>query len=163
MRYIVLPFIISLALSLAGLYWLTSRAEAQAAADTIAELDAGPGPARTLATGQPADVPPAIDNPVTHPREAFDDLVAAKKIGWPALILVGLTMLLLAASTWVPWLKQGARAFVVAAATTVLLAAGNTALTGGTWVAIGTAAVLAGLGYWQTNRTIAAEQKAAKV
>lgn len=138
-------------------------------APAIAEqipLDAGVPFAKALETGQPAPVTPsvpAIHDPVAQPAVAFDELKAARKIGWPVAALVGLTMLLLAVGhLGVAWLKTGARAFALAALTTGCLAAGNAALSGGTWVAVVTTGVLAAAAMWQADRTKAAAEKAAK-
>ena len=153
------PFLIALAVSfaLAGctLYSLVSRAEAQAAADGQAQLNAGPSD-KPLAAA-----PAVVVDPVNAPAQAFDELKAARKIGWPVAVLVGLTMALLAAGhLGIAWLKKGARAFVLAAATTTLTAAALAALDGGSWMAIVSAAVAAGLGYWTANRTHVALVKA---
>ncbi len=127
-------------------------------------VDAGVAPVVTpLSPAAPvASVAPAIHDPVNSPSEAFDELKAARRIGWPVTTLVGLTMLLLVVGRYIPALSKGTTAFVVACLTTGCLAAGNAMLGGGAWSAAALAGVLASFGLWQADRTKAAADKAAK-
>jgi hypothetical protein len=151
-------------------------------ADPVAQVDAGPfnpedpttpppptvEPPHGVETvpGRDTSTPPIVDNPVTNPGEAFDDLKAARKIGWPALVIVGLTMVLLALGSIFPTrlgpLARGSVAFVFSCFSTGALAAGNAALDGGSWVALGTAGVLAAFGVWKADRDAAARERALK-
>ncbi len=113
-------------------------------------------------TTETVTVVPVVDNPVTDPGAAFDDIRAAKKLGWPALVIVALTALMLGLGTVFPQLAKGSAAFLLACGTTGLLAAGNTVLAEGSWMSVGTAALLAGFGVWKANREQAARDRAAK-
>lgn len=144
-----------------------------AVAQAVSEPDAGAAPTPTVTTSTtetPAGtvtvtetvIPPTVDNPITDPGAAFDDIRAAKKIGWPALVIVALTALLLGLKTVVPSLAKGSTAFLLACGTAGLLAAGNTVLAKGSWVSVATAAGVACWGMWNANREQAARDKAAK-
>ncbi len=124
-------------------------------------VDALPDP--VVAADHAAKEESTIHNPLTHPRESFDDVVAAKKLGWPVLAIVMGAMLLYVLGAWVPALRKGAAAFLVSGAATTLAAAGDAALDGGSWVAIVTAAVITGFGVWKADREAAARDKALKV
>ncbi len=145
-----------------------------AVADVVAP-DAGVAPAPTPATTTtttetPAAtvtvtetvVPNVVDNPVTDPAAAFDDVRAATKIGWPAGAIVALAVLFYGLGAAFPSLRKGSTAFLLACGTAGLLAAGNTVLAHGSWASVVMAAVLAGFGVYQTNREAAARDKAAK-
>lgn len=146
---------------------------APAVAQSVAQdagVPAAPAPAVTTTTvDTPAatvtvteTVLPQVDNPVTNPGAAFDDLRAAKKLGWPALVIVALTALFLGLGTAFPALAKGTTAFILACGTAGLLAAGNTVLAQGSWMAVATAGLLAGFGVWKANREQAARDRAAK-
>lgn len=99
----------------------------------------------------PAD---KLRDPVSDPVGAFDDVRAARKLGWPLALLAVLIMVargLQSAgqrwpnSRWLSWLNTGARAFVIAGAATVAAASFNTLALGGTWFAVAMAAVGAAL------------------
>lgn len=120
-----------------------------------------------LAIGDPVDAgitetAPQVDNPVTDPAAAFDDIRAAKKLGWPALVIVALTALLLGLGTAFPSLTKGSTAFLLACGTAGLLAAGNAVLAEGSWVSIATAGALAAFGVWKSDRDSAARDRAIK-
>lgn len=113
-------------------------------ADGSAEVVAAP-----VAAEQPAPAPhDSIDNPLTSPVAAWDDLKAAKKVSWPMLIWAALAMLGKALAygaekfkTWpvigklASWLAQGKRAMVVAGLGALGAAGFDVLASGGSWVA----------------------------
>lgn len=144
-----------------------------AVADELRSPDAGVPPPAAVTTTATVETPtgtatttvttvPVVDNPITDPGAAFDDIRAAKKIGWPAAVIVALTALLLGLKTVIPSLAKGSTAFLLACGTAGLLAAGNTVLAKGSWVSVATAAGVACWGMWNANREQAARDKAAK-
>lgn len=99
----------------------------------------------------PAPAPPAdqLHNPLTDPRAAWDDVKAAKKIGWPLALLAGLIMVAralgYAGDRW-PKFKAfaklgGITGTIVAGVSACGAAAFNTLALGGTWFAVAAAAV----------------------
>ena len=93
--------------------------------------------------------PPVLHDPIVAPLQAFDDAEAARKVGWPALVLAGCVMLAMAARTlgkkwpdvaWLAWLNTGKRAFVIGAVVTVGSAAFDVLIMGGTPMAVAFAA-----------------------
>jgi hypothetical protein len=138
--------------ALGSLYEL-GRAHAQG---TVAVVDAG---VTTPTTGSAAVVTPAspadkLHDPIAEPQQAFDDAVAMKKIGWPLLLIGALLMIARGMQSagkrwpsvrWIAWLNTGPRAFAIAGLITVGSAAFNTLVGGGTWFAVATAAMAAGL------------------
>lgn len=98
----------------------------------------------------PAD---KLHDPLTQPTQAFDDIGAATKVGWPIAMLavaILLTRTLGSLSKRWPqvkglaWLNTGAAAVIVAAIATIATAAYNTLALGGTWTATVMAATVAG-------------------
>lgn len=120
------------------------------------------GIAPTVATGPcidsdgPGGPAPCISNPLDYPRESFDMAIAAKKLGWPIAVGVGLFFLLVLGAHLVPWLGVGKRALIISGATAVLAACGNTAFEGGTAWAIAFAGAGVLLKLVQGDRTVAA-------
>lgn len=170
----ILALVLVAGLAAGGIAVVSTTAIGDAVADEV-RADAGVAPAPAAATTTTATVEtptgtatttvttlPAVDNPVTSPGAAFDDIRAAKKIGWPALVIVSLTALLLGLKTVIPSLAKGSTAFLLACGTAGLLAAGNTVLAKGSWVSVATAAGVACWGMWNANREQAARDKAAK-
>ena len=124
-------------------------------ADGSAEVVAAPVPAEVVAAPVPAVQDPSapaqhdsIDNPLTSPVAAWDDLKAAKKVSWPMLIWAVLAMLGKALAygaekfkTWpvigklASWLAQGKRAMVVAGLGALGAAGFDVLASGGSWVA----------------------------
>lgn len=167
MKSFVVALIVAALLTAGTIHSLWNRVVAQAAADTAAQLDVGPRSTAAEPLGPPTGpavaATPTIHDPVSAPSQAFDELKAARKIGWPAVSIAALAMLLLALGhIGIPWLKDGSRAFALAALTTGASAAALAALDGGAWTAVATAGVAAAYGFWQVNRTHAAAVKAAK-
>jgi hypothetical protein len=85
-----------------------------------------------------------LHNPLEQPADAIDDLVEAKRLGWPALVLVGGIMLAYAVRfaaarwdvAWVDWLNTGKRAFVISAVIAVGSSMFDVLVLGGTPVSI---------------------------
>lgn len=143
-------------------------AKADGAAEARAELDAGvaaaaspdPAPADPVAaplapaapagdaattapTAKPSDT---VDDPAKAPVAYFDDVKAAKKIGWPALVAVvlrGLFFLVSFLGGFLAPLRKGWVPDVLAIAGAGTAAMVDSALLGGTWLAVGFAALMA--------------------
>lgn len=138
-----------------GLY---NDAKADGAAEVRAELDAGVAAVADPATSPPSDPTAAapadpkpsdaIDDPTQNPGAYFDDVKAAKKTGWALFVLVLLRGLLAVLGTWIPYLRKGKNATVLAGAGAVVSAAFDSMVLGGTWVAAVMAAVGAALWYF---------------
>jgi hypothetical protein len=91
-------------------------------ADGIASVDAGPAPPSAIATS-PAEVPPAIADPVAAPADFVDDVRGSyQKGGWLAVTLALIYGLLLVLQRWIAYLRTGWRKVVIASALTALLA-----------------------------------------
>jgi hypothetical protein len=114
-----------------------------ASADAPALLDAGSG--SSSATAAPAD---QLHNPVQSPVLAFDDVAAAKKLGWAAMLFAILVMATKALAyakdhlEGVPlvgklaaWLSVTKRAMYVSGIGAGATAAYNAIALGGTWMA----------------------------
>ena len=102
----------------------------------------------TIPVPTPAD---QLDNPLTNPVAAYDDLKAAKRIGWGVLVLAVLVMasrLLGMLGGVFAFLKKGRVSLVVAAVGTFAVTAYNALLLGGTWMAAVAAAIVAGAAAW---------------
>jgi hypothetical protein len=114
----------------------------------LAQADTGSGSSLPPATTTgPAPKAPSVElhNPVTDPIAAFDDVKAAKKLGWPLALLALLIMLTRGLGTigtrwgsmsWLAWLGKGSTAVIVSGVGTVATAAFNTLALGGTWFAV---------------------------
>lgn len=105
-----------------------------------AEVESG-----SAAPTKPSD---AVVNPVQHPEQAWDNEKAARKVGWPLAIWLGMVMLgkALAYSRdklkttpligkLAAWLAKGKGAMILAAIVGVGAAGYNTMMGGGSWVA----------------------------
>lgn len=106
-------------------------------------------PADSHALPPPATAIPA--DPLAQPQAAFDELQAAKKLGWPILVLVVLIIasrLLARLGGVFTFLGTGKASLVIAGVGAVALAAYNAIALGGTWLAAGMAAMLAGIAAW---------------
>lgn len=120
-----------------------------AQADTSrAPLDAGsasapqPTPSDTLA------------DPVAAPQQAFDDLKAAKKLGWGLFVLAALVMLcrvLGRLGGMFTRLRTGKVALVIGAVGSLAVTAYNALALGGTWMAALAAAIVAGAAAWDAQ------------
>jgi hypothetical protein len=103
-----------------------------------------------------------LHDPLDQPVQAYDDLVAARKLGWPIAIFAGGVMLarLLGALgkksdvSWLAWLGVGKKAIAISGAAAVLAAAYNALATGGSYAAVGMAAVLAFASFWDSHASI---------
>lgn len=118
-----------------------------AAAATGSGSDIVPLPATTV----PAD---KIHDPLSNPQAAFDDVKAAKKIGWGVLALTVLLIACRLASRLggiFTKLGQGKFALGVAAVGAFAMTAYNAVLLGGTWIAALFAAMMAGAAAWDSK------------
>jgi hypothetical protein len=117
-------------------------------ADSGSAVSSSSPPATSAPAAAPAD---KLHDPVTQPAQALDDVVAAKKLGWPLFVLACLLLGARAAGelgksvSWLAWLSKGRAAFVVAGAATVAAACFNTVALGGHGMAILAAAAGAAL------------------
>lgn len=121
---------------------------------------ATPG-APTLATpapDAPVVTPPAdkLHDPVAAPAAAFDDVRAAKSVGWAAAVFAVLVMLArllgrVQRYSFLAWLGKGRTAVVVAGTGAIAAAVYNVAMEGGSWMALLFAAVLAGATFWNSQ------------
>ena len=138
MRRTVTIACIAVALGLAGL-------------SLVAFADDGSGSAAAItapATGSAATAAPSdqLHDPLSAPAAAFDDLKAARKIGWPLAILAALviTAKLLSRLGGV-WSKLGTghAALAIGALSAGSCAAYNALALGGSWMAVGLALIVA--------------------
>lgn len=95
----------------------------------------------------PATAPSLSDlhDPISSPAAAFDDVKAAKKIGWLVAVLAGLVLLgkgLARASQTFAFLGKGKAAIVIALLGTTAAGCYNAAASGGSWTAVLIAAVV---------------------
>jgi len=128
------------ALALTGaIATLTGVAHAQPADAGAAVADAGPA----------APHADQLPDPVSHPAAAFDEIKAAKKLGWPIVAFVALMFAAKAAGrlgksvAWLAWLGRGKAAVVVGAAGALGASCYDAATSGGSWMAILFAGVMA--------------------
>jgi hypothetical protein len=102
-------------------------------ADTgSAVLEAGSG---SQAAAQPAA---QLHDPISSPAASWDDLKAARKVGWPLVVFAGLIMLsrlAKRASERFAWLARGKTPVIVGALGALGAACYNAAATGGAWSA----------------------------
>jgi hypothetical protein len=137
---------LSIALGTVGVY-LTAFYAGEAHAQSV---DAGVGSGSSVL---PSD---QLHDPLSNPVQSYDDLLAAKHLGWPVLAFALVLMLARVAGTlgknisWLAVLGQGKVAVVVAGLAAVSASAYNTAFSGGSLVAVLTAAVLALATYWDS-------------
>lgn len=119
------------------------------------DLGSGSGSGSAVA----ATPAPTVHDVTTDPMAYVGDLAAAKKLGWPALVLVigvGLCEALAYFGKNVSalaWLGRGRWSLVIGGGLAILLAACNAALAGGAYTAIGSAALFAALAYWHQAGT----------
>lgn len=144
------------ALGLSAVYYSdASAAETPAIASAGIGSAIPPSPTMDEPAPRPSD---SIDNPVTDPVAAWDDFQAARKIGWPAAVFAVVTMLMLALGTlgksvtWLAWLSRGVAATAIGAVSAIGTACYDAVAAGGSWVAIGLAAVMAVAAFWQAQR-----------
>lgn len=170
------PFLLSLFAAVlvlgSGLWLITSQAEADAGAEALAAIDAGPE-APSVAVVEPVPAAPCIDadgpgpapcvaSPLDEPRAYLDTAATAKRDGWALLVVVLAFGILTGVSRWVAWLRSGWRALAVSTGIATTAAAANAGFLGGSWTAMLTAAGAALMLAWQGDRTVAAQVKAAK-
>lgn len=123
---------------------------------------AQPGSAVTQPTGSGSSVTAApsadqLHDPLVDPVGAYDDVKAARRVGWAAALFAGLSMLVLAVGTVgrnvkaLSWLGSGKAAIVVGLIGALAAAAYNAAAAGGTWLAMLFAAAM-GAATWLNTR-----------
>lgn len=115
-------------------------------AGVAAAPDAGTAPSSSSAADK-------LHDPASSPAAAFDDLKAAKKVGWSVVAFALLVMLARLASrfgkpgTFLAGLGKGKAAVVVGAVGAIAAACYNAAADGGAWTATLAAGVAAALHY----------------
>lgn len=116
---------------------------------TLRTQDAGSasalgGSGLTQPPSGPESVAPAdkLADPIAQPRQAWDDLRAAKKDGWVIAFFAGLLMLAKVAgrlgrdTKWLAFLGRGKAALAVSAAGALAAGCYNAAAEGGAWSAV---------------------------
>lgn len=112
-------------------------------------------PPDAIAAAPPAAV---LHDPVTDPTGAVDDVMAARRLGWPIAVGVIAALIALALGTagarisWLSWLARGTAATLLGSVTACGSAAFDAALSGGSGVAVAAAAVGAALAFWRAHR-----------
>lgn len=102
------------------------------------------------AVAAPAPVD-ALGDPLSAPAEAWSDLQAAQKVGWPLAILAGVVMLArLLGRLGGVWsrLREGKVALAIGALSATSCAAYNALALGGSWLAVAAGAIVAGAAAW---------------
>lgn len=138
-----------------------------ALADSPPALDAGPvdghgvtAPTGAFSAADYATLPLApadkLHDPVASPLAAWDDVTAARKIGWPVAVLAGLVMICKGLGAigrrkgkiaWA-WLGSGKVPIVIGAIGAIAAAAYNALVLGGTLLAAGFAAIVSASHYF---------------
>ena len=121
----------------------------------VAHADAGSGSGSDAVpvppTASPSD---QLHDPITAPSASWDDLKAAKKIGWALAVLAFVTMAARLAGKlggWFTFLSTGKTALVIGAGG-ALGAAGYDALAnGGSWMSVAVTAIVAAAAYWDSH------------
>lgn len=156
MKKIIAPLaalLVALTISSASVViFYAGRANAQSVVDAGAvdagpTLDAGPG-SGSGAVALPSD---SIHDPVTDPAATYDDMKAAKKLGWGILalaIIIVVCKVLARLGGMFKKLGEGKFALIVASVGTLAMTAYNALLLGGTWLAALAAAIVAGAAAW---------------
>lgn len=113
-----------------------------AGAEVLQDAGSASAPAPTAT---PAD---KLHDPAAHPAAAWDDLKAAKKVGWPLAVFAGLLMackLLKRAQKYklAAFLSKGKMPVLVGMVGALALACFNAAADGGAWTAVFVAGVTA--------------------
>ncbi len=128
--------------------------------------DAGSGPGSGVGVASPVITPTpsgplpsdSLSNPASEPVAAWDDAVAARKIGWTALVFAVATMVAMGIGTLgknmkqLAWLNRGKTAVVAGAVVAVGAAGFDVAAQGGSYVALLLALWSAGLAYYNSYR-----------
>jgi hypothetical protein len=128
--------------------WLGYR---YAHGDPAAAVDVGSG-----SEAAPAAPASQLHDPVGSPAAAFDDIKAAKKLGWGLMVLAALIMLCRVLGRLggkFKVLATGRVAVVVAAVSTLAVTSYNALALGGTWMAAASAAVVALAAFWNSHAT----------
>lgn len=94
----------------------------------VAEIAYADGQADAGPSAAPSD---DLADPTSNPGGTVDDVKRAWSLGWAVGLLVAVRALLLVLGRWVPWLRVGKRALLVAGATAVLSAAFDSLALGG--------------------------------
>jgi hypothetical protein len=141
MRKTVLLVVVAVALALSGLA-LTAFADDGSGSAAPDSGSAAPN------VSTPVD---ALGDPLSAPAEAWSDLQAAQKVGWPLAILAGVVMLArLLGRLGGVWsrLREGKVALAIGALSATSCAAYNALALGGSWLAVAAGAIVAGAAAW---------------
>lgn len=138
--FMLLPFV-----ARAPSAWADTPSDAGVGSGEGSHVGSAGEPATALPTTKPSDT---VVNPVTQPVQAWSDEKAARKVGWPLAIWLGLVMLGkgLAYSRdkfkttpvigkLAAWLAKGKGAMILAAIGGCGAAGYDTVVNGGSWVA----------------------------
>lgn len=116
---------------------------------------ASPEPAPAAAQPSAKPLPSSqLADPMESPQQAYNDLVAAKRLGWSLLVLAVLIMGCRLAGKLGGWFKPlatGRAAVVVAGVGTLAISAYNALALGGTWMAAAAAALVAFAAFWNSQ------------
>jgi hypothetical protein len=148
----LLPVLAAFAVAFGLSFAMEATAEPGPESAPAAELR-GPGAACLDPDGVNGPAP-CVQSPLDHPGAALDTVAAAKKVGWPLVALVVGWFALILASRFVPYLRQGKRAIIIAGATSVAAAGINTGLLGGDVMAMVVAAGGVALALVQPDRSL---------
>lgn len=146
MKPIVAP-LLCFVLAFAGLTATFSVAQHHAYAQGSA---AGSG----SSAATPAD---GLRDPLLDPIGAIDDVKAARRVGWAAVLGAVLTMLSLAVGTLgrtvkaLAWLRSGSWAIAVGLVGALGAGAYNAATQGGSWMAVVFAAMIGAAAWWNAR------------
>lgn len=120
-----------------GPAWIGYQVARGSGSAIIALVDAGVGDAGavSVSAAAPAD---SLHDPVSSPPAAWDDVKAARKVGWPLVVFAALIMLCKAfrrAGERFAWLATGKMPVVVGALGAIATSCYNAAADGGAWTA----------------------------
>lgn len=110
-----------------------------------------------LADGSAAaitDPATSLHDPLSAPAAAFDEIKSAQKIGWPLAVLAAaviLSKLLSRLGGFWSKLNSGKTALVIGALSAASAAAYNALATGGSWMAVALALIVAASAYWDSH------------
>lgn len=134
----------------------------QAAADTPTSATLDAGLAASISIEPQAPQPPAViapadqlHDPLSAPMAAFDDLKAAKRLGWGVAFLAGAILSLRLLSKLGGFFKplgEGKVALYLGAVGVLVLTAYNAVIQGGTWMAAAFTAIVAAAAWWDAHK-----------
>ncbi len=133
-----------------------------AAPDPVVAADHAAVPA-AAATTTPSQ---ALHNPASEPLQSWSDALAAKKIGWTALVFALVTMLAMGVGTLgkniakLAWMNRGRAAVILGGVAAVGAAGFDVAMQGGSPLALFLAVWTAGLAFYQRSTPLSQQPKA---